>query len=206
MTLYRIGKSPNIRAAQNRKTWGLIENYLGSGSAQKEELVSLCSGHDHKTGGQGFIDYCIKNEWLILTNSLDTRTLKKEPNKTSGLRRPIRKSYTTGVYMAYPTTDILKPIYRGLKTKVSSSHTKVGITTDSFAKRGSEYSKTFDGEVKFLPLAEIQPELLADLEKHIVSALSARFSKVGSAREWFDTNDHDLVSEIVLSVISKYRA
>lgn len=105
--------------------------------------------------------------------------------------------------MAYPTTDILKPIYRGLKTKVNSSHTKVGITTDSFKKRGSEYSKTFDGEVKFLPLADIQPELLADLERKILSALCARFSKVGSAREWFDTNDHDSVSEIVLRVVSE---
>ncbi len=77
----------------------------------------------------------------------------------------------TGVYIAFPTSETMKPIYRGSKTKVNSRHTKVGITTDSFATRDSEYAKTFDGEVTFTPFASVPANRLKVLEDRILAAI-----------------------------------
>ena len=107
----------------------------------------------------------------------------------------------TGVYIAFPTSETMKPIYRGSKTKVNSRHTKVGITTDSFATRGSGYAKTFDGEVTFTRLAAVPANRLKALEDRILATVARRFHRVGSAREWFDTDDREAITEIVLGVI-----
>lgn len=110
----------------------------------------------------------------------------------------------TGVYMAFPTTSVLKPIYRKLKTQVNDRHTKVGITIDSFAVREREYKKTFGGEVEFVPLAEVPAQLLAAIESKVLEELCARFQRVGHAREWFSTTEREVVAEIVLSVVRKF--
>lgn len=94
----------------------------------------------------------------------------------------------TGLYMAYPTTDERKPIFRGYKTMVNRNHTKVGITRDSFAQRQKEYLKTFDGEVEFIPLIEIPKDRLKESEDFVRSALTREFGCVGNAREWFNTD------------------
>lgn len=109
----------------------------------------------------------------------------------------------TGLYLAYPTSPELKPIYRGLKTYVNDRHTKVGKTRDGFGPRGREYARTFSGEVRFIPLVRVSPEKLDQLEGAVLQALMARFSRVGRAREWFETADREAVAEIVLAEASR---
>ena len=109
---------------------------------------------------------------------------------------------STGVYMAYPTASELKPIYRKLKTQVNNQHTKVGITTDSFAIRGREYRNTFQGEVVFTPLVEVPAGRLADIETLLLVELCSRYQRVGRAREWFDTTDREEISKLVIAVVS----
>jgi hypothetical protein len=123
------------------------------------------------------------------------------PTYPLGISRISRSS--TGVYMAYPTTSVLKPIYRKLKTQVNDQHTKVGITTDSFATREREYRNTFQGEVVFVPLAEAPASRLNKIEALLLVELSAKYQRVGHAQEWFDTTDRDEISRIVLAVVSR---
>ena len=118
-----------------------------------------------------------------------------------GVSRISRSS--TGVYMAYPTTSVLKPIYRKLKTQVNDQHTKVGITTDSFAIREREYRNTFQGEVVFTPLAEVPASRLAEIEKLLLVKLCSRYQRVGRAREWFNTTDREEISRIVVAIVSE---
>lgn len=106
-----------------------------------------------------------------------------------------------GVYMAYPTTEQLKPIYRKLKTLVNNSHTKVGITTQSFAAREREYQNTFNREVVFIRLAEVPVHLIPEIESAVLARLCSRYATVGRAREWFDTMDRESVRAEVLSVV-----
>lgn len=106
----------------------------------------------------------------------------------------------TGIYIAYPTSPVLKPIYRGYKTKVNNAHTKVGIATDSFYARKNSYFSTFDGEVEFVPIAEIKNEIIEEVEQEILGRLSRLFRKVGNAHEWFDTDNRDMVLQIISEV------
>jgi len=108
---------------------------------------------------------------------------------------------STGVYMAYPTTAVLKPIYRKLKTQVNDQHTKVGITTDSFAIRGREYRNTFQGEVVFAPLVEAPASRLAEIEALLLTELCSRYQRVGRAREWFDTTDRKEIQALVIAIV-----
>jgi hypothetical protein len=105
------------------------------------------------------------------------------------------------VYIAYPTTSVLKPIYRKLKTHVNDEHTKVGITTDSFAAREREYRNTFQGEIVFVPLAEAPASRLTEIEKLLLGELCVRYERVGRAREWFNTRDREEISKIVLAIV-----
>jgi hypothetical protein len=112
---------------------------------------------------------------------------------------------STGIYIAYPTTDTLKRTYRGHKSFVNSRHTKVGITKDSFRSRQSEYMRTFDGEIKFIPLAAISPADLPALETVILTKIRRIFSTVGNTREWFDTQDRESIVKIIDSVLCESR-
>jgi hypothetical protein len=47
-------------------------------------------------------------------------------------------------YIVYPTSSILKPIYRGYKTMVNDNHTKAGITENSFDSRKKSYQNFTD--------------------------------------------------------------
>jgi len=62
---YRVGKTPNLRAPNNRKTWLELESKIGSGNADFDALVRWCKNHDHPSGGHGFVEYCIDNSWLV---------------------------------------------------------------------------------------------------------------------------------------------
>ncbi|MBK5970464.1 MULTISPECIES: DUF3553 domain-containing protein [Thiorhodovibrio] len=62
---YRIRRVPRTTAAQNVRTWGILEQQLATvRSASYEQLVRWAKDHDHARGGRGFIDYCIDNGWL----------------------------------------------------------------------------------------------------------------------------------------------
>lgn len=112
---------------------------------------------------------------------------------------------STGIYIAYPTTDTLKRTYRGHKSFVNSRHTKVGITKKSFGSRHSEYMRTFDSEIKFIPLAAISPEDLPALEAAILAKLRGEFSNVGNTKEWFNTNDRESIVKMIDSVLCESR-
>ena len=107
----------------------------------------------------------------------------------------------TGVYIAYPTTEVLKPIYRLLKTQVNSAHTKVGITTDSFAIREREYMRTFHGEVRFVPVIVVPATRLVVVEQALLRELCTRYSRVGRSREWFHTVDRDGIAQLIVEIV-----
>jgi len=109
----------------------------------------------------------------------------------------------TGVYIAYPTSPILKSIYRpkNYKTKVNDQHTKVGIASDSFRSRKSSYLGNFDNEVKFIPVVFVDREFLDAVEKLIITVLWSNFSRVGRAREWFCTSDRQRISDIIAKTL-----
>jgi hypothetical protein len=108
-----------------------------------------------------------------------------------------------GVYMAYPTSDVLKPIYRLLKTQVNIAHTKVGITIKSFGEREREYRRTFQNEVTFVRVAAVPLALIPVVEAAILADLGGCYSRVGKAREWFECADREAVLQRVLAVIER---
>ena len=196
---YRIAATPNIRAQRNRRTWDQLVDALGLKSATESQLVAMCGGHNHPEGGKGFVRYCLKNNWLVRSNN-DIRA-----DDVVSHRGVASTSVSTGFYIAYPTTDELKPVYRGRKAKVNRSHTKVGITKDSFEVRGKEYARTFDGEVEFRPIRinGVESGLLAELETRVLNEVSKRYSRVGTTREWFDTTERDEIVAIVLKIVAE---
>ncbi len=120
-------------------------------------------------------------------------------DKISGIISP--DSNHTGIYLAYPTSQQLKRTYRNHTSLVNDQHTKVGITVKSFRERGSEYMRTFGGEVKFVPLVSMSPHKLAAIEKVLLAALKSEFLTVGRTKEWFNTADRNRIIEIVESVV-----
>ncbi len=110
----------------------------------------------------------------------------------------------TGIYIAYPTSSVMKSIYRQKNyiTKVNHLHTKIGIARDSFAARRMGYVRNFDGEVKFLPIVHIEGGHLKEAEKAVIAAIRAKYNRVGKAREWFDTSDRERVKEIVFKTLT----
>ena len=110
----------------------------------------------------------------------------------------------TGVYIAYPTSSVLKSIYKpkNYKTKVNDQHTKIGIAKDCFHSRRKGYLGNFNNEVEFIPIALIDARHLEHAEKLIICAISIEFAKVGRAREWFNTANRQRISEIINSTLS----
>ena len=76
--------------------------------------------------------------------------------KSTGVKIMINNS-STGIYIAYPTSEVLKRTYRGHKSFVNNRSSKVGITKKCLSSRQAEYMRTFDGELRFIPLAGISP-------------------------------------------------
>lgn len=63
---FQIGRIPTLTANQNKQTWHKIESKLAEvKTASFEQIVVWCKGHDHPAGGHGFVDYCIKQGWLV---------------------------------------------------------------------------------------------------------------------------------------------
>lgn len=114
--------------------------------------------------------------------------------------------HSTGVYLAYPTTEELKPTYPGHKTLVNLEHTKVGITVSSFRSRWSEYKRTFKGEVAFHPLFEMSAAQLFIYESRLLGQMCRRFRKSGSAHEWFFTPEHASEREKIVALALSLQA
>jgi hypothetical protein len=109
-----------------------------------------------------------------------------------------------GIYIAYPTTSELKPIFKGLKTKVNNNHTKVGKCENGFLGREKDYHKTFNNEVEFHPIVILNTnEDVKETEELLLRILKEKYKKVGFAQEWFDTNDHESVIKIIVDVVKK---
>ena len=117
------------------------------------------------------------------------------------MREDLKKKI--GIYIAYPTTSELKPIFKGLKTKVNNNHTKVGKCEIGFLGREKNYQKTFDKEVEFHPIVILKKVEDLDVEKDVIDVLKEKYKKVGFALEWFDTNDHESVIKIIVDVVKK---
>ena len=103
----------------------------------------------------------------------------------------------TGIYLAYSTSTVMKPTYRGHKTMVNDQHTKVGVATKSFLSRENEYMSTFQHEVAFVPLIALPVEQLSAFEGQLLLELRQRYPLSGSAREWFRTTERQLIAELV---------
>ena len=92
----------------------------------------------------------------------------------------------TGIYIAIPTSNTLKSIYRAqnYKTQVNNEHLKIGITKDSFQSRSKCYYDNFDNEVEFIPLVAINRDVLKEVEAKVLAQIKIEFNRVGRAREW----------------------
>ena len=62
---YRIAKTPRPTAQQNIDSWNKIESHLSKHRSDTfDALAMVCSKHDHPSGGDGFVKYCIDSGWL----------------------------------------------------------------------------------------------------------------------------------------------
>ena len=110
----------------------------------------------------------------------------------------------TGIYIATPTSNTLKSIYRAqnYKTQVNNEHLKIGITKDSFQLRSKCYYDNFDNEVDFIPLVAIDRNKLKEIENKVLNRIKDEFTRVGRAREWFDTNNKARIISILISTLN----
>jgi hypothetical protein len=109
-----------------------------------------------------------------------------------------------GIYIAFPTSRVLKSIYRpkNYKTLVNDQHTKVGITKNSFAQRRKGYVDNFDNKVNFIPLAIVPLDKLDEAENLILGEICKKYTKVGRSREWFSTQNREDIIELILTTLT----
>ncbi len=63
---FRIAHTPKFTDQIDIESWHNLEKYLNKhGDAILLDLVIRCSTHDHPSGGEGFVKYCIRNGWLV---------------------------------------------------------------------------------------------------------------------------------------------
>lgn len=108
----------------------------------------------------------------------------------------------TGVYIAYPRREKFRVAHTGPGTLVNCRHTKIGFATDSFHSSAANYRKVFNNQVKFIPLAEVAPQELSQLEKKVMSAMKKRFEQVGASHYWFNTQDRAAIIALVYGLLS----
>ena len=110
----------------------------------------------------------------------------------------------TGIYIAYPTTDVLKLTYPGHRTYVNHKHTKVGMAKRSFRARAADYKQVFQGEIEFVPVALVHREFLSTMETYVLAELLTRYKTVGYTQEWFDTDDRRSIVSLLSNVAQKH--
>ena len=63
---YWLGREPHVTAGQNAASWSVVSAMLNAyGGADYEDFSAAVRQHDHPAGGRAFIDYCIRNGWLV---------------------------------------------------------------------------------------------------------------------------------------------
>jgi hypothetical protein len=118
---------------------------------------------------------------------------------TAGTRSSLKTidRASPGVYLAYPTTEVLKATYYRHQTFVNLSHTKVGIARKSLGSREVEYLRYFNREIVFQPLLQLGSSELRPFETQLLGQMNARFVRSGRAREWFATADRAAIAQLV---------
>lgn len=62
----RLGRAPSVTAEHNMVSWSVVTAMLEAyGGADYEDLIGAVRQHANPGGGKGFIDYCIRNGWLV---------------------------------------------------------------------------------------------------------------------------------------------
>ena len=154
---YKIGKTPKIRVNHNKQTWKKLEIELTkSGSATFDQLVFWCRDHEHPTGGLGFVNYCIDNEWLIPKSNISSINIhEKQSSQTS---KQINSGHDSGIYIAILLTEQYMPVTRDPRyvntcAQVNNQNVKIG-KTKSLLRRQQDYWKDFDAHnIEFIPIA-----------------------------------------------------
>ncbi len=163
MIRYRIGMTPNLRAGRNRNSWQKIQAQLSTrGSADLESLVQSCHDHDHPTGGWGFVNYCIRHEWLVPVTSPDRGVVNLPASDRDLVNKALNApaSGDSGIYIAILLTDQYLPVtrdprYTATCARVNNQNVKVGKAR-SFRVRESNYWQDFDQpNVEFIPIARL---------------------------------------------------
>jgi hypothetical protein len=107
-----------------------------------------------------------------------------------------------GVYIAYPTTDVMKFTYVNSRTRVNNLNTNVGFTKDSFIKRKSEYLNTFGGEIHFKPISEVSLNEFDQKRDAILKSIRAKYRLVGTTKQWFDSDDRHAIEQQIRAAIA----
>ena len=75
---FRIAHKPKFTEQIDIESWYKLESYLENrGDALFIDLVIRCSTHDHPSGGEGFIKYCIRNGWLVKLDLNQNRYIRR---------------------------------------------------------------------------------------------------------------------------------
>jgi hypothetical protein len=160
---YRIGKTPQLRAGRNLRSWQKIQAHLANtGSADLDWLSQFCADHDHSTGGSGFVQYCIRHEWLVPLASPPQMQLSQvvDEHQAHSPAKMTNISRDSGIYIAILHTDQYMPVTRDPRyvatcARVNNQNVKVGKAR-SFKVRESNYWKDFDRHnVEFIPIARL---------------------------------------------------
>lgn len=112
------------------------------------------------------------------------------------------KETGTGIYIAYSRSETLQVANTSPVALVNCRHTKVGFATDSFLASAENCRKDFGNRLKFIPLLEVSPRDIPGLQKNILALLDRRFSRVGAASNWFDTQDRQAIITLIYSLLS----
>jgi hypothetical protein len=60
-----IGKQPNLTEPLEMVAWGKISKVFETTyNSNRAELIAACEWHCHTTTAEGFVDYCLENDWL----------------------------------------------------------------------------------------------------------------------------------------------
>jgi hypothetical protein len=105
----------------------------------------------------------------------------------------MRRSMDTrnGIYLVYPTSPIMKSIWKPSKTQVNDQFTKVGQASRGFDQRRRDYTskRAFGTEVVFKPIVEVPLERLDMVEARVLDEMNKRYEAVigghGRPIEWY---------------------
>lgn len=210
---YQIGKRPALRAGRNLESWQILENNLGAtGCAEFDQLVRWCANHDHSAGGKGFVNYCIKHEWLVPTNverkQEPVGLVQKIDFSEQNIQDKRATSSDSGIYVALLLTDRLMPVTRDPRhvdvcAKVNNKNVKIGKAR-SFMLREKNYWSDFDAEnVEFIPIAKLADIQRAETE--ILRQLDAfrLISPKGGKMDWLVGIKPDAVVSAAYQVLRK---